>query len=211
MQDAASPPPARPSLRRSCRSFVIDDVEHEAPSCGTAFVASILSILVALVLVGNVVVTFLYDEDDKFPKIWSVLARSAYLTACLFVAELAVMALLVRSGPGGAVAHSRRVLISSLADLLLGPVSVISFYESGIFGTVLFFGTLWHFLLDHSHTRPTHILAVPWGRNLRNMIKESGLPASVHVVQWIMSCLWVQTPRVAMTGLATRTWCESKR
>ena len=48
-----------------------------------------------------------------------------------------------------------RKTVDGLAHILTGPISVIAFYSSDTLGTVLFFGSLWHFLCDCAATRPT--------------------------------------------------------
>jgi len=81
-------------------------------------------------------------------KIAQPLLLAVFINLCLFVGELAT--LIAYRG----VTETRKN-IDGLAHILTGPISVISFYSSDSLGTVLFFGSLWHFLCDCAATRPT--------------------------------------------------------
>ena len=52
--------------------------------------------------------------------------------------------------------------ICAVSNILVGPTIIIAFEQPDFFGTFLFFGCLWHFLVDTEATRPSHVLVVPW-------------------------------------------------
>lgn len=82
------------------------------------------------------------------PMVWSI-----FINACLFVGEIAMRTF----------DSSRDVqrAIDGFAHIILGPVTAVTFYSSDSFGTLLFFGSLWHFFCDSGQTRPSYVLLLP--------------------------------------------------
>lgn len=102
---------------------------------------------------------------------------SIFMNFSLFVGELAMLV----NGPSEDVRRG----IDGLCNILVGPVSVISFYYPDSLATLLFFGSLWHFLCDRAATRPTYLLLFPWQKPGRDSLR------------WFESC-WILVHHTAM-------------
>lgn len=113
------------------------------------------------------------DVGEFLLKLAAPLGLALFIHGCLFVGELAMLI-------GGPPRDARRV-VDGFAHILTGPIAVISFYSNDSVGTLLFFGSLWHFLCDCAETRPTYVLLWP-GR--------TGRTAVYHYLRWFES-LWV--------------------
>jgi hypothetical protein len=100
----------------------------------------------------------LYIEADTIPefliKILRAVMLSVFINFSLFIGELAMLI----NGPGEATRNS----IDGLVNILVGPISVVSFYYPDSLAAMMFFAALWHFLCDKAQTKPTFLLLFPW-------------------------------------------------
>lgn len=113
-------------------------------------------------------------------KLSNVFLLAFWIHLSLFVGELAML----RSGTG----KEARKTVDGFAHILTMPITIISFYQGDTIGTILFFGSLWHFLCDSAGTRPTYVLLVPG---------FGGRTKPVHFLRWFES-LWITTHHVAI-------------
>eukprot|EP00419_Tripos_fusus_P038925 CAMPEP_0172785960 /NCGR_PEP_ID=MMETSP1074-20121228/205707_1 /TAXON_ID=2916 /ORGANISM="Ceratium fusus, Strain PA161109" /LENGTH=319 /DNA_ID=CAMNT_0013622973 /DNA_START=68 /DNA_END=1027 /DNA_ORIENTATION=+ len=106
------------------------------------------------------------DALDFVVKLARPLSVALLLNGSFFVGELAML----MACPLPQV----RKVIDGFAHILTAPISVIAFYGTDSLGTLLFFGSLWHFLCDCAQTRPTYVLLLPcrgWRTSSRDCVR----------------------------------------
>ena len=102
------------------------------------------------------------------------LVLSLFTNGCFMVGEVAMLV----AGP----CHAQRKRIDGFVHTLTGPVSVFAFYQGDTLASVLFFLTLWHFLMDCASTRPSRVLLLP-------RAGRQGASYVLDTVRWVESIM----------------------
>ena len=107
----------------------------------------------------------------------TVIIMSIYMNACLFCGEYVIGIALIQR-------QNDRARVAAINNVIFGPISVITFFQKDVLGSILFFGAMWHFFCDVSTGRPSFMLLAPWrtgaGRALDYLLWYESLMTLVH-------------------------------
>mgnify|MGYP006143826345 CR=1 FL=1 len=136
---------------------------------------------------GNTTEALVFGQCGVEPCIYKFIAASfvsVYVNTCFLVVEV----MMITHGPQG---NNRRIL-EALAHIMSGPIAFLAFFQGDFLGSLLFFLSIWHFMCDTGHARPSYFFLFP--------CKRLGLPLGIWLESFwtLLHHMFIGTFKIAM-------------